>query len=58
MKENSNETLIKVSWLKNKSGKKVGEISKINQKLADFLIKKGDVKLVIKEKKREYNFSR
>lgn len=37
---------IKARYLIEKSGKKVGDIVEVDKKLADFLVKKGDVELV------------
>ena len=41
---------IEVKWLKEKSGHKPGDIIKIDEKLAEQLVKKGDAELLIKKK--------
>ena len=45
------EFLIKIEWLKEKSGKKVGDVIKVSKEMAEHLVKKKDVKYVDEPKK-------
>ena len=44
---------IEVKWLKEKSGHKPGDVVKVDEKLLEQLIKKGDVELINKKKKNK-----